>query len=242
MKRMLIVLCVALLGCAGAFGGERLGAGVLADKGAYLAEVTKEMKIAWPSNHTINIVCHGHSVPAGYFKTPDVRTFDAYPHLLHAGLKERFTNAVMNVIVTAIGGENSEGGARRFEADVLTHRPEVVTIDYGLNDRSIGLERSRKAWEMMIEQAQRAGVRIILLTPTPDMKAHLEDTADPLNQQAEQIRSLARQYHVGLVDSLAAFKDFAKSGGKIADVMAQGNHPNRRGHEMVAKALLEWFP
>ena len=35
------------------------------------------------SNHTVNLVCHGHSVLAGYFKTPEVRTFDAYPYLLH---------------------------------------------------------------------------------------------------------------------------------------------------------------
>jgi lysophospholipase L1-like esterase len=233
---------MVFLGNAAAFGAEKFTPFAIADKTTYLAEVTRECGIAWPSNHTINIVCHGHSVPAGYFKTPDVRTFDAYPHLLHVGLKERFTNAVINVIVTAIGGENSESGARRFEADVLTHRPEVVTIDYGLNDRGIGLERARKAWKTMIEQAQMAGVKVILLTPTPDMKAHLEDAADPLNQQAEQIRSLAREYHVGLVDSLAAFKDFVKSGGKLSDVMAQGNHPNRRGHEMVAKGLLEWFP
>ena len=32
----------------------------------------------------------GHSVPAGYFAIPFVDTFNAYPHLLHLGLKQRF--------------------------------------------------------------------------------------------------------------------------------------------------------
>jgi hypothetical protein len=34
----------------------------------------------------------------------------------------------------------------------------------------------------------------------------------------------------------------ARSGGNLRDYMAQGNHPNRKGHEMVADELLKWFP
>ena len=111
-----------------------------------------------------------------------------------------------NIIVTAIGGEAADQGAVRFDADVLTHQPDVVLIDYALNDRRIGLECARTNWMAMIEKAQAAGAKVILLTPTPDQSAKLEDPHDPLNQHAEQIRKLAAQYHVGLVDSLAAFK------------------------------------
>ena len=70
--------------------------------------------MAWPTNHTVNIVCCSRGVVAGYFQTPMLRTFDAFPHLMHVVLKERFTNAIINVIVRAIGGENSESGAKRF--------------------------------------------------------------------------------------------------------------------------------
>ena len=59
---------------------------------------------------------------------------------------------VINVIVTAIGGENSESGAARFATDVLCHKPDVVTIDYALNDRDLGLVRAEQAWRQMIEQ------------------------------------------------------------------------------------------
>jgi hypothetical protein len=97
-----------------------------------LAEVSERLRAHWPTNRTVNIVCHGHSVPAGYFKTPVVETFNAYPHQLHRGLNDRFPHAVINVIVTAIGGEHSESGAKRFEQDVLSLRPDVVTIDYAL--------------------------------------------------------------------------------------------------------------
>ena len=79
-------------------------------------------------------MCHGHSVTSGYFKTPMVDTFNAYPHLLHEALKERYPFAVINVIVTGIGGENSKNGVQRFEKDVLTHNPDLITIDYAFNE------------------------------------------------------------------------------------------------------------
>jgi acyl-CoA thioesterase-1 len=213
-----------------------------ADPGTYLANVCAELTKCWPSNRTVNIVCHGHSVPAGYFRTPAVHTFDAYPYLLHRGLAGRFPHAVINVIVTGIGGENSEQGAKRFRRDVLNLRPDVITIDYGLNDRAIGLVRSERAWRRMIEMALACNARVILLTPTPDFTAHLDDPNDPLNQQAEQIRRLAAEYHAGLVDSLALFETKVRSGTPLRDLMAQSNHPNRRGHEIVAAGLLNWFP
>lgn len=209
---------------------------------AYLEPIVKAARVDWPRNRTINIACHGHSVPSGYFRTPEVHTFESYPHLMHLGLAAKFPHAVINVIVTGIGGENAEGGAKRFEHDVLSLRPELITIDYALNDRKIGLERARKAWVSMIEAAKAKNIKVILLTPTADLGAKLDDPQDPLNQHAEQIRSLAKEYEVGLADSLAAFKTAVKSGQELRGLMSSGNHPNKSGHALVAAALLEWFP
>jgi lysophospholipase L1-like esterase len=214
----------------------------VADPNTYLRDVTAQLNQIWPANHTVNIVCHGHSVVAGYFKTPEVRMSEAYPALLRNGLGGQHPHAVINVIISAIGGENSEGGTRRFAADVLAYHPAVVTIDYALNDRHIGLARAEKAWRAMIEAALAQHIKVILLTPTGDLSAKLDDPQDPLNEQAEQIRRLAAEYHVGLVDSLAEFKNYVHQGGQLADLMAQVNHPNRRGHELVAAKLLGWFP
>lgn len=209
---------------------------------SYLASVVAELEKAWPRNRTVNIVCHGHSVPAGYFKTPVVDSVNAYPAGLHQKLKVRFPLAVINVIVTAIGGENSVKGAARFERDVLSHRPDVVCIDYGLNDRASGLASARAAWVAMIESARAAGVKVILLSPTADTKARVEDPLDPLNQHAAQIRQLATDYRTGLVDSLGLFHAELRRGARLEDLMSHSNHPNARGHALVALALLDWFP
>jgi acyl-CoA thioesterase-1 len=240
--RHLMRLLVLMLFLRAAVLGAEPAAPAPASAADYLAPVVAELEKTWPKNRTVNLVFHGHSVPSGYFKTPVVDTFNAYPALLHRALKERFPLAVINVIVTAIGGESSGPGAARFERDVLTHRPDVVFIDYALNDRGPGLATARTAWASMIEKAQAAGVKVVLLTPTPDTRAKLDAPADSLNQHADQIRALAREYRTGLVDSLAAFRAEIARGTRLEDLLSQVNHPNARGHQLVATALLDWFP
>ena len=145
----------------------------------YLDPVLDELKKTWPKNRTVNIVCHGHSVPAGYFATPYVNTFNSYPHLLHQIIKERFPFAVTNVIVTAIGGETSVEGESRFERDVLSHSPDIITIDYSLNDRSVGLKAAEGAWSSMIEKALARGIKVILCTPTWDNSFYVKNEMHP---------------------------------------------------------------
>ncbi len=64
--------------------------------GGWESDLWAALQVDWPQNRLLNIVCHGHSVPAGYFATPVVDTFHAYPHLLHRELKHRFPFAVAN--------------------------------------------------------------------------------------------------------------------------------------------------
>lgn len=207
---------------------------------AYLREVIGELEKDWPASRTVNVVFHGHSVPAGYFKTPVVSSLESYPHLVRVGLARRFPHAVINVIVSARGGENSKSGAERFEADVMGHKPDLVLIDYSLNDRRLGLKEAEAAWRKMIERARSAGVKVILLTPTPDLKADLGNPEEPLEQQAAQVRKLAAEYGVGLVDSLELFKK-ARDKDHMGELMSQGNHPNAPGHDLVARGVLEYF-
>lgn len=216
----------------------------IANPHSYLHDITEILNRHWPDNRTVNIACHGHSVPAGYFATPMVDTFNAYPHLLHVGLKERFPFAVINVIVTAIGGESSESGAARFVEDVLCHRPDVITIDYGLNDRGMGLEKAHAAWSSMIRAGLESGAKILLLTPTADTTQAPTYTGEDkslLTDHAHQIQQLAAQYGVGLVDSLAACQRHTAK-GDLSDILSWTNHPNRVGHTLVARELLRWFP
>jgi lysophospholipase L1-like esterase len=215
----------------------------IGDKQTYLADLSIKFNLRHPQNRIVNIICIGNSVPAGYTKTPLVDPFSAYPHLLHKRLKKKYPYAIINVIVSAKGGETSNEGMERYADDVLLFAPDLITIDYALTDRFLSLQNSRNNLSAMVGLAKDSGIKVLLLTPTPDLLVDMNNPNDPLNQQAEQIRKLAREYNVGLVDSYAAFQRYAEQGGKIEDVLSNGrNHPNRKGHEIVTNELLKWFP
>jgi len=124
----------------------------------------------------------------------------------------------------------------------LTHRPDVLTIDYSLNDRGLSLADARANWSAMIEKALAKGAKVILLTPSWD-KSYFEqnDTWKSLESHAKQGRDLAEHYRVGLADTFATFQRYIHHGGSLVDLLSHVNHPSQRGHELIADELGKWF-
>lgn len=207
----------------------------------YLSSLQTLFKTQWPKNRTINLVFHGHSVPAGYFKTPDIKTMDSYPELTLKYVSALYPNAVINAIRTCIGGENAVSGAARFDSSVLNHHPDILFIDYALNDRGVGLEKAKVAWRLMIEKALAKNIKVVLFTPTPDQSENILDTTTALYQHTQQIIQLANEYNIGLVDSYNAFRKVVTEGNEVSKYMSQVNHPNREGHEIVLAEITKLF-
>lgn len=211
------------------------------ENSAYLDSIRQLLLIPWPDNRTVNIVCHGHSVPSGYYISPDVRTFESYPHLLHRKIKEAYPFAVVNMILSAVGGEDSQTGLTRFPA-ALDHRPDVLILDYCLNDRRLSLETAYRSWAAMIEMALARGIKMILMTPNFDNSYLRQDSDwDKLVAHAKQVRRLAREYSVGLCDVFSLFQAEMERGQSLSSLLAQENHPNLNGHSIVAAALATFF-
>lgn len=225
----------------GPFAYSQNATTVSADPANYLSDLKKELQIEWPKNRTINIVFHGHSVPAGYFKTPHVNTLSAYPYLVLKKLKSMYPYAVVNIIVTAIGGENSVKGAARFKKEVLIHKPDVLLIDYALNDRGAGLEKSYVAWNKMIKKAKKEHIKVILLTPSPDQRVSYDAPDNELKKHCDQIIGLASEHQVGLADSYKAFEFLYSDREALVKYMSQVNHPNEKGHELIANEIIKYF-
>lgn len=196
---------------------------------------------AWPHNKTINLVFHGHSVPSGYHKTPEVKPFESYPQLLFQRLKEDYPLAVINIILTSIGGEDSIQGAARFERDVLPHRPDVIFIDYGLNDRRRKPDEVEAAWRFMTRSAKQNNIPVILITPTGDSSANPNNPADPLCIVAEIIRKVAHEESCPLADVFVDWRAELAKGTPQTELLSQVNHPNLRGHTLAAETLHRHF-
>ncbi|TDE17421.1 SGNH/GDSL hydrolase family protein [Dyadobacter psychrotolerans] len=212
----------------------------IAKTDVYLENIKNELNAVWPKSRTINLVFHGHSVPAGFWENHEVHTLESYPNLVLKTLKEKYPYAVINVIVTAIGGEGSVSGEKRFERDVLVHKPDVLFIDYALNDRFAPLEKTGEALEKMIKSAQAQNIKVIMLTPSPDQRIDISDPANPLDPYVVQIRSLADKYKTGLADPYIIFQKIIKQ-GRLKENMASVNHPNKTGHTVIVDAIKPYF-
>jgi len=123
----------------------------------------------------------------------------------------------------------------------LVHKPDVLFIDYALNDRGVGLENSYKAWETMIRKAIKKGIKVILLTPSPDQRVDYTDPNNELKKHTKQIIRLAKVHHVGLVDSYKAFAFSYSDKDELIKYMSQVNHPNEKGHELIADEIMKYF-
>lgn len=200
-----------------------------------------ELKKEWPKNRTIHLVFHGHSVPAGYHETPEVKPFESYPLMAMQKIQKANPHAVINAITTAIGGEDSVKGAARFERDVLSLRPDIIFIDYALNDRRQPEAEVEKAWRSMAKAAKAKGVPVVFLTPTGARGVKIDDPTEPLEIRAAIIRKVADEEGILVADVWAAWKAELKKGTNQDSLLAQANHPNKKGHEIAARVIAGMF-
>ncbi|HEY5972332.1 MAG TPA: arylesterase [Pseudoxanthomonas sp.] len=69
------------------------------------------------------------------------------------------------VVNASISGETTAGGAARIAAELKRHKPALVVIELGANDglRGLSLAQSRTNLERMIQAAQTAKARVLLV-------------------------------------------------------------------------------
>lgn len=212
-------------------------------KQTYLAGLSQRMEKVFPENERINIVIHGHSQTCGYTTGHVIDPFSAYPHQLWELLQHRFPFSTVNVIVTGIGGENSDRGSVRLEEDVLCHKPDLVTIDYALNDRYIDFSKSEAAWDNMTSRLKERGIPVILLTPTLDIPcAYDKDELEKLKRFDEMIHRIAAYHQVGVAEIFQTWMNYLKNFGRVEDLLCGVNHASVLGHRLTAMELNSWFP
>ncbi|MCY2966902.1 MAG: GDSL-type esterase/lipase family protein, partial [Planctomycetota bacterium] len=83
------------------------------------------------SGEPTTVVCLGDSVTGVYYHTGGVR---AYPEMLELALKHTFPTGKLRVVNAGISGNTTIDGLGRLQKDVLDHKPQLVTVMFGLND------------------------------------------------------------------------------------------------------------
>ncbi len=74
-------------------------------------------------------------------------------------LKEKMPDKEIQYVNSGIGGTTSEYGAKRYAKDVLAYKPDLVVIEFAVNDRSYGSKnalRHQVSMESMVQQSLQA--------------------------------------------------------------------------------------
>ncbi len=70
--------------------------------------------------------------------------------------QEQFTNARLREINAAIGGTGSDLGVFRLQQDVLAHRPDLLFVEFAVNDAGAAPEQIHRCMEGIVRQTWQA--------------------------------------------------------------------------------------
>jgi lysophospholipase L1-like esterase len=174
---------------------------------------------------------------------------------------------IPEVINKGVPGNSTADALKRFDKDVLSLRPHMVLIQFGINDSAVDVWRKPPATQprvpldeyaanlkTMVRRLRDAGAEVVLMTPnpvrwTPELRQLYSsppyDPSDPdgwnvlLRDYAAAVRRLAAAEKVELVDVYTAFEHYgAQPGQSMDDLLLDGMHPNARGHRLIADLIL----
>lgn len=182
------------------------------------------------------IVCFGDSITAGYA----VRR--GFPSFWLESLRQRFPDSKIEMINSGISGDTSQDGLSRLDWAVLSYEPDLVTINFGINDCVLGL--SLEEFEMnLVEMVRRirAGPdsEILLLSSQPLESPPYDQRVLDYYQTVERV---AKEMNVGFVDVYGAWMKRVQAGMPLDSLILPGlDHPNEAGYRIIAEELMSLF-
>jgi lysophospholipase L1-like esterase len=171
---------------------------------------------------TIRIVHMGDSITAGQYVDPRLRWTSLLMDRLE---RERVDDGVrVESVNRGVSGETTRQGLERFPADVQRERPDIVTLQFGLNDcncwqTDLGLPRvSPAAFHAnlveMIARARRFGAaHVILANNHPTLRATTmpggERYEDANARYSAIVQEVARETGVTFCDIRLGFERYS---------------------------------
>ena len=174
-----------------------------------------------------------------------------------AWLKERHPSATFSEINAAIGGTGSDLGVFRFRQDVLEHKPDLLFVEFAVNDGGAAPDRIHRAMEGIVRQAWQADPATDICFVYTVSEPFLKDLqAGRCSRAATAMEEVADHYaipsiHLGLeaarmaADGRLVFKGKKPAPGEAGPMVfsEDGVHPLvETGHELYLKAIERSWP
>lgn len=174
-------------------------------------------------------------------------TSGGYVRLVASGLAPNGVD--IQVVPAGISGHKSNQMLARLEKDVLSKKPDWMTLSCGVNDvwhgeRGVSLEDYKTNITAIVDKCRAAGVKVMILTAT-QIKLPLENAENTkLAAYNAFLRDLAKERGLPLADlsaDMAAEQAALKAAGVKRALTTDGVHMNIYGNLMMARGVLKTF-
>lgn len=190
----------------------------------------------------VTIAFFGGSITWGGHASDIERT--SYRARLTAWLRGRYPAATIRTVNAAIGGTGSDLGAYRLRRDVLRHQPDLIIVEFAVNDSGRSDATIRSAMEGIVRASRQSLPHVELCLVYTLAKDHLESYG-----RGEMPRT------VGLHEAVAEHYDLASvhMARHVARELAAGRtdwssfsadtcHPTDAGFAMFSDVLVAAWP
>lgn len=165
----------------------------------------------------------------------------------------------VNIINAGLSGDNVVHGLERLERDVISHRPDLTVVCFGLNDCARGLDGLELFYNSLIEiftKLVNAGSEVIFMTPnmmntqvSPHIKSEFVSSAQM--SMKWQLEGLLEEYldvgkraaeccNVRICDVYGKWKILYENGVNVTELLSNKiNHPTREMNWLFAYSLVE---
>lgn len=183
----------------------------------------------------VTIVCLGDSVTGVYYHTGGRR---AYPEMLELAIRRVIPSADVKVINAGISGHSTTDGLKRLDPDVLAHKPDLVTISFGLNDMTrLTEDQFRTNLEALIARCREAKAFVVLCTPNSVITTGGRPI-EKLTRFCEVIHTVGKSLNVPVCDQFAAGESLrSQDAWTFRCTLSDEIHPNMDGHKRMAENL-----
>ncbi|MFP7477997.1 SGNH/GDSL hydrolase family protein [Terribacillus saccharophilus] len=168
---------------------------------------------------------------------------DGYVKMIQDELAKKKDTVIIN---KGVGGNRVTDLAERWEQDVISLHPDLVSISIGINDvwrqldqpqiEQVYPDEFKAILDKLLSATQHTGATLVLMEPT----IIEEDSASKGNQMlipyVEIVRELAAKYDATLIPTHKVFLQTTQT-----DLTTDGVHMSEAGNRLMADTWLEAY-
>ena len=186
----------------------------------------------------LNVVYFGGSVTSGAAASDPEKT--SWRAIIGEYLVKKFPDVKVKNVRASIGGTGTGIGLFRMDEDVIAHNPDLVFIDFTLNDayQRYTMEESIVYYESLIRRLYKANplVDIICLYIAD------RNTVVKGSQWIDEHKRLAAHYDIPTVDfNTVLVKELESTGKDVGEYLKDWVHPCDNGYVLYASAVREFL-